>query len=279
MKLKQLIDKIDYTNGIRRILYRGDYKKFGSPLKENVNMRINIDLIKNKYGYYNSGGDRKKIEVLRNKYINDKKLNTRYFLSKERFQIINAQAQIKRKEAPSRNYAFENGESLHQSYSAFNPNDLVNSNQSINFSGSNHLNQLNSVSKASDEMRQLASSMTLLSTLEISSNPKEENLESIYPIRKRLIVLKGIKNNIENIISRPTSRDTSIIKDKKENQQREEDELHQVVKEVFFPRKFNANSSSSSVTNLKQVKLPFPNLIKHSKKPKLKVPSYSQLSI
>ncbi len=106
-------------------------------------------------------------------------------------------------------------------------------------------------------------------------NSPEKNYNLIFPIKKRISVLKEVKKNINETKSKEEKfilDESYFNKNNNKNNNDNNNNKKHIFEEVFIESKKNNNERSKSAFEIR-----VPNLIKQKKKPKLKVPKYKNL--
>ena len=106
-------------------------------------------------------------------------------------------------------------------------------------------------------------------------NSPEKNYNLIYPIKKRISVLKEVKKNIKETKSKEEKfilDESYFNKNNNKNNNDNNNNKKHIFEEVFIESKKINNERSKSAFEIR-----VPNLIKQKKKPKLKVPKYKNL--
>lgn len=113
--------------------------------------------------------------------------------------------------------------------------------------------------KKAATMKELAVSMSSLN----EHNDKIDiiNIKSIFPIAKKIDVLKSIKNNIKSILYQ---RSSSVVK-------KENNELNETKNEIFNSKR------NKNVLQRNNNEITIPKLIRNNPKPKLSVASFHDL--
>ena len=113
--------------------------------------------------------------------------------------------------------------------------------------------------KKAATMKELAVSMSSLN----EHNDKIDiiNIKSIFPIAKKIDVLKSIKNNIKSILYQ---RSSSVVK-------KENNELNETKNEIFNSKR------NKNVLQRNNNEITIPKLIRNNPKPKLSVASFNDL--
>ena len=113
--------------------------------------------------------------------------------------------------------------------------------------------------KKAATMKELAVSMSSLN----EHNDKIDiiNIKSIFPIAKKIDVLKSIKNNIKSILYQ---RSSSVVK-------KENNELNETKNEIFNSKR------NKNVLQRNNNEITIPKLIRNHPKPKLSVASFNDL--
>lgn len=126
------------------------------------------------------------------------------------------------------------------------------------------INQFQRMKKAAT-IKELAASMSSLN----EHNDKIDiiNIKSIFPISKKIDVLKSIKHNIKSILYQ---RSSSVS-------EKENNELNDTKNEVFNISKRNQNVFQSLQRNYSYNEIKIPKLIRNNPKPKLSVASFNYL--
>ena len=106
-------------------------------------------------------------------------------------------------------------------------------------------------------------------------NSPEKNYNLIFPIKKRISVLKEVKKNINETKSKEEKfilDESYFNKNNNKNNNDNNNNKKHIFEEVFIESKKINNERSKSAFEIR-----VPNLIKQKKKPKLKVPKYKNL--
>ena len=113
--------------------------------------------------------------------------------------------------------------------------------------------------KKAATMKELAVNMSSLN----EHNDKIDiiNIKSIFPIAKKIDVLKSIKNNIKSILYQ---RSSSVVK-------KENNELNETKNEIFNSKR------NKNVLQRNNNEITIPKLIRNNPKPKLSVASFNDL--
>ena len=309
MKLKQYLSGIEYKNKIRNLIISNtrynhitpiqSIKCFNPSIFSPINdAKINIDSIKHKYGYMNNNSSKNildKISKIKEKYFQDYSKNNLKIDSKnltilgnsKKINNINlSKSSSVDKNICENNFQFEKQNSIDfnkgkvefiikkENEKINNENEKIHSPFIINkveFSIIDNMKNenLNNTNKINNKEQIIIKS----NNKEESYYIKERKFKYIYPISKRIKLLKNIKQNIDQIYK---SDNKTILINSHSNKSLGSSYIYQIKnipKISIFDEVFKKENQNEKVIKYRK-KIDIPILLKSKSKPKPNILTY-----
>ena len=278
MKLKQFLVGIENKNKIRNILFsnrRYNQNSNNSIFSKESDAKINIESIKLKYGYNNYSSSKHlldRINKIKKKYIDDytqnnfkidsKNLSIIYKMNNNFYKTLSISSSHN---SIKNNFQLEKGKTIEEenikNFKIEKPYIIKNEEFSI-------INRLNT-----DKINNYWNKYSTINNKNDIYEIKANKCKNIYPISKRIKMLKRIKKDIDKK-SKNDSK-SILINSHSNNSLGSSNIFHKnnskisIFNEVFV----NDNETPRSIS---YKKISTPNLIRIKSKPKLNVPYYNE---
>lgn len=251
MKLKEFFDNIQLRLRVRDLVNDDRYVKENERYWSTSDVKNKIENIKVKYGYVNNlvtTNYKEHISKLKKKYLNQKNFQPDHA---ENVFILNNENDLGKKTWKNEFFFPEKQESVF--YRTLSIPKLKNIIEQNDFSNAKP-------SKKSLDERSNYSIRT----------QKNDEIEKIFPISKRIKLLQKKKKDINKIISvkygdKVNNEKTILNFDKKDSQ------IGKTINEVFFNKKYISNKERCLLNNIRKR---LPKLLSHSPKPKINIPDF-----
>ena len=278
MKLKQFLSGIENKNKIRNILFsnrRYNQNSNNSIFSKESDAKINIESIKLKYGYNNYSSSKHlldRINKIKKKYIDDYTQNN-FKIDSKNLSIINKMNNNFYKtlsissshNSIKNNFQLEKGKTIEEenikNSKIEKPYIIKNEEFSI-------INRLNT-----DKINNYWNKYSTINNKNDIYEIKANKCKNIYPISKRIKMLKRIKKDIDK--KSKNDSQSILINSHSNNSLGSSNFFHKnnskisIFNEVFV----NDNETPRSIS---YKKISTPNLIRIKSKPKLNVPYYNE---
>lgn len=251
MKLKEFFDNIELKLRVRDVVNDDRYVKENESYWSTSDVKNKIENIKAKYGYVNnivSTNYKEHISKLKKKYLNQKNFQTDH---RENIFILNNDNEIGKKTWKNEFFFPEKQESIfYRTLSIPKLKDII---------------EQNDISNAIQSDRRKGDKSNY--SLGIQRN---DEIEAIFPISKRIKFLQKRKKEINKIISvkheDKVNNEKAILSFDKNDSR-----IEKTIKEVFFNKKYTTNKERCLLNNIRKRR---PKLISHSPKPQINIPDF-----
>ena len=308
MKLKQYLSRIEHKNKIRHLFILNTRYNHISPIQSIKSFspsifsplndaKINIDSIKHKYGYMNNNSSKSildKISKIKKKYFQDYSKNNLKIDSKN-LSILNngkknnikilSESSSGDKTIWENNFQFEKQNSIYlnkgiEEFIIKKENEKIKNETAIHSPFIIKNEEFSIIDKINNDNLNDTNNINNKKQISIKSNNKEESYDIktkkckyIYPISKRIKLLKNIKQNIDKIFKIDSK---TILINSHSNKSLGSSYIYQnnkIPKISIFDEVFKKDDQNEKVIKYKK-NIDIPILLKSKSKPKPNIPTY-----